>query len=780
MNNYLISIPIALLLLLAPPAGAADGGSRAGAKYRGPAEFAAMRPPISPKWVFEPWVWEDIKNTEAALLELVRGYLERGIPVGAVIIDSPWEYSYNDFIVDSMRYPHFKTLVDSLHKVRMLGVDGIKTVLWITNIINEYTAAEPSFTGPSKASIYDEGADLRYYLNCNYRAECDAFEWWKGQGALIDYFNPRALTWWHRQMDKVLDLGIDGWKVDGNGFYSDEYNYEYFKDFYYYSLTKNPEAAILARGYNAQDGYGVCPLHVATATWVGDQVPEWGGVRGFEGALHDVFKSAHMGYSVVGSDIGGFADGERSKELFLRWTQFGALCPLMENGGHGTHVPWEFDEETVEIYRYFALLHHQLVPYFYSYNATAHKTGVPIMRPFGSYKAQWRDDWRYLLGENILVAAIEQNDTTKLVAFPDGEWIDFWDETRVYRGGETELLQYPLSRYPIFLRRGAIIPMNVSDATTGHGSSYSAGLLTVLFYPDSLSQYTYYRAEHDSIRFRIESSETGLCINASASDERYMFRVKYPRPPQHVTHNVSGLSNCATFAALETAAHGWWYDEGLQHLWIKFDAAGGASDSVGISETVTPVELSHFSAAYAEGGVMLHWCTVSETNTYGFEVQRKPTTEAFADEWLRVGFVEGRGTTTTPQSYSYCDAACEGCECAYRLKIIDTDGSVSYSGTITVDSRVLSSYELFQNYPNPFNSSTKITFVLPAASPAEVVIFNASGAEVKNIKNTWQNGVQTVYWDGRDAAGRELPSGIYFVRLETGRFSATRKILLLR
>ncbi|MHC4157321.1 MAG: TIM-barrel domain-containing protein, partial [Planctomycetota bacterium] len=62
-------------------------------------------PPICPRWAFEPWVWEDNKNTQQAVLALVKGYRDRDIPVGTIIIDSPWETAYNSFDWDKQRYP---------------------------------------------------------------------------------------------------------------------------------------------------------------------------------------------------------------------------------------------------------------------------------------------------------------------------------------------------------------------------------------------------------------------------------------------------------------------------------------------------------------------------------------------------------------------------------------------------------------------------------------------------------------------------------------------------
>ncbi|MBA2449307.1 MAG: hypothetical protein H0V51_14905, partial [Chloroflexi bacterium] len=58
---------------------------------------AAPRPPLTPRWAYEPWVWEDEENTAQAVRDLVAGYRQRDVPVGAVIVDSPWQTNYSTF-----------------------------------------------------------------------------------------------------------------------------------------------------------------------------------------------------------------------------------------------------------------------------------------------------------------------------------------------------------------------------------------------------------------------------------------------------------------------------------------------------------------------------------------------------------------------------------------------------------------------------------------------------------------------------------------------------------
>ena len=165
-----------------------------------------------------------------------------------------------------------------------------------------------------------------------------------------------------------------------------------------------------------------------------------------------MFISANAGYAAVGSDIGGggySGTSSQNKNVFIRWAQLGSLVPIMENGGQYNiqHQPWLFnDDNVINIYRYYANLHHELVPYLYSYDIAAHSNRTSILRPFGTRSAtdtnSWTDpngNWRYLLGDNFFVSAIYQDNSSRTITFPTGSsWINYWNEDDIHLGGTTE------------------------------------------------------------------------------------------------------------------------------------------------------------------------------------------------------------------------------------------------------------------------------------------------------------------------------------------------------
>ena len=117
------------------------------------------QPPPWPEWVLRHWVWED-ESTQDSALELVAGYLENDVPVGAIIIDSPWETGYNTFEFDTDLFPAAKEMIDAFHDL------DVRVFMWITPNINDDS---PNF---------QEGFDKGYYVN-----DGALTEWWKGEGA---------------------------------------------------------------------------------------------------------------------------------------------------------------------------------------------------------------------------------------------------------------------------------------------------------------------------------------------------------------------------------------------------------------------------------------------------------------------------------------------------------------------------------------------------------------------------------------------------------------------
>ena len=206
-----------------------------------------------------------------------------------------------------------------------------------------------------------------------------------------------------------------------------------------------------------------------------------------------------------------------------------------------------------------------------------------------------------------------------------------------------------------------------------------------------------------------------------------------------------------------------------------------------------PVELSSFTASAIENSVKLDWTTATETNNRGFEIERSQISEVNSKmEWERIGFLEGKGTTTEPQNYSFIDKDLKTGNYLYRLKQIDLNGSFQYSKEIKVELIFPNEFVLEQNYPNPFNPTTKIRFSIPASSLnpfskgegtlVSLKVYDILGNEVATLVNESKEPgyyeVEFSIGSFRNASG--LASGVYIYRLTAGNFVASRKMMLLK
>jgi len=181
-----------------------------------------------------------------------------------------------------------------------------------------------------------------------------------------------------------------------------------------------------------------------------------------------------------------------------------------------------------------------------------------------------------------------------------------------------------------------------------------------------------------------------------------------------------------------------------------------------------PVELVSFNASVSEGTVTLSWMTATETNNKGFEIER----ESFGTSET-IGFVQGKGTTTSVNTYAFTDDVASGFY-TYRLKQIDFDGTFKYSSSVSVEVNNPVNFSVGQNYPNPFNPATLIKYSIPEDGMVNLTVYNMLGEKVMDLVNgNVQAGSYTVTFDGSN-----LNSGVYFYKLQSGNYTQTRKMIL--
>ncbi|MFO0551146.1 MAG: glycoside hydrolase family 31 protein [Polyangiaceae bacterium] len=585
-------------------AGGNGGGGAGGApscELQRRAEDDASTPPLhTPRWAFHPWISKDISTGEDSRA-FVQGFMDRDIPVGVLVLDSPWETQYNTFEPNPDRYPEFATMVSDFRAV------GVRTVVWVTQMINVSSYdLEPSgdaYYGPSPD--WEPGKQCGYFVD-----DARQFGWWKGQGCALDFFNPDAVVFWHRLQDRVLDLGISGFKLDFGDSYIDEdpirtaagdktleeYSHAYYEDFYRYGVARfGPEEFVtMVRPYDKSyqfEGRFFARPEQAPVGWVGDNRRDY---IGMQDALDHIMRSAVAGYVVLGSDIGGYLDRDDKdltalvpldSEVFMRWTAMGAMMPFMQLHGRANLEPWSLPDQTdlvLSTYRFWAKLHDAMVPFFDSVarRAQAKTPGAaPMIEPVAA-EAGWPGDYSYVLGDAFLVAPVVDDTGVRSVAFPAGtRYFDFFDPAATPIDGGTVLASVDTSdpsRIPVFIREGAIVPLEVVDDTNGLGTSASSGALTVLAYPAPVSSSFEVWGEDGQVELTVSAIDgaAGPSIDLGDRARTVLLRVRVDAAPSGVDLDGQALSAHATRADFDAAATGYFVEGSF--VWVKV-AAGAAT-----------------------------------------------------------------------------------------------------------------------------------------------------------------------------------------------------------
>lgn len=203
----------------------------------------------------------------------------------------------------------------------------------------------------------------------------------------------------------------------------------------------------------------------------------------------------------------------------------------------------------------------------------------------------------------------------------------------------------------------------------------------------------------------------------------------------------------------------------------------GSQTSITVNAAL-PVELISFVTISNRFGTELTWATATETNNYGFEIQRSSLMQdgEILTEWSKIGFVSGAGNSNSPRQYSFEDGNLQSGNYCYRLKQIDRDGKFKYSQSVKSTVGIPRAIALGQNYPNPTNPSATISYSIPVRSHVTLSVFNALGQKVAELVNSDKDaGTYDVTFDASN-----LASGVYLYRMQAGSFVQTKKLVVMK
>ncbi|SME89118.1 alpha-D-xyloside xylohydrolase [Paenibacillus barengoltzii] len=416
------------------------------------------KPSLPPAWSFGLWLTTSFTTDydEATVNSFVDGMAERDLPLHVFHFDCFWmrEFHWTDFKWDERVFP------DPVGMLKRLKEKGLKICVWINPYIGQ------------RSRLFEEGKKNGYLVK---KANGDVWQWnlWQPGMALVDFTNPAACEWFAGYLRELIDMGVDCFKTDfgeripTDVVYHDGSDPVKMHNYYTYlynkvvfevleeKLGKN-EAALFAR--SATVGGQKFPIH-----WGGDCYADY---ESMAESLRGGLSLGLAGFGFWSHDIGGF-ENTAPAHVFKRWLAFGLLSSHSRlHGSSSYRVPWAYDDEAVDVTRFFTKLKCRLMPYMFDIAFQATQQGVPTMRAmfleFPDDPAAETLDRQYMLGDSLLVAPVfsEQGDVTYYL--PDGQWTHLLSGQTV-EGGKWRKEKYDFFSLPLFVRPNSILATGAND-----------------------------------------------------------------------------------------------------------------------------------------------------------------------------------------------------------------------------------------------------------------------------------------------------------------------------
>lgn len=417
------------------------------------------KPSLPAPWTFGLWLSTSFTTNydEETVMSFVDGMLNRGIPLRTFHFDCFWmkEFHWSDFLWDSRVFP------DPAGMLKRIKAKGLNICVWI----NPYIGQE--------SYLFDEGMKNGYLIK---RTNGQVWQWdaWQPGMAIVDFTNPAACKWFQDKLEVLLDMGVDCFKTDfgeriptENVAYFDGSDPVRMHNLYTYLYNKCV-FDLLER----KRGKGQAVLFARSATVGGQKFPvHWGGdcwsdYESMEESLHGGLSLLMSGFGFWAHDIGGF-ESTSTADVYKRWVAFGLLSSHSRlHGSSSYRVPWVYDEEAVDVVRFFTRLKASLMPYLYKTAIDTSRSGVPTMRSmvleYTEDKTCHYVDKQYMLGDNLLVAPIFNDQSIAEYYLPKGTWTDFFTgEEKEGAGWITEKHGY-LS-IPLMVKENSIVVMGAHD-----------------------------------------------------------------------------------------------------------------------------------------------------------------------------------------------------------------------------------------------------------------------------------------------------------------------------
>jgi alpha-D-xyloside xylohydrolase len=506
--------------------------------------IAAGKPRLPPLSQLGLIKWRDLGDAQTVLTD-VDEFHALGIPIGWELIDNPWEAAdcLGRLQFGTPRFPDGTATIGALH------ARGVKVMLWISPLVSTGEACQPPPYDPTTL-IGPTSRDQD-----------------------IDLLNPAARARFVSRVAALFTLGVDGLKVDRGDDVDLEPRGPTLSSRYPVLLQQAVLDAARSAGLSSFGemvrAASSASTHLVAGVWAGDQDASW---QSLGNAVGEAQSAGVSGFPIWGSDIGGYSSAGLTDELFVRWAQFGALCPIMEVGGQGPNAtPWTFAPATVDLFRRAVLLHYELAPYLRVLERQAAATGDPILRPLGyaypNDKGSWVSSSELMVGDDLLADPIvgggfgSPQPLQIGTYLPPGRWYDLFTGGPPIAGPAGVLRLTTLADFPLYARAGAVLPFDLrldgvwrrpwtvnSVSTSGRaGWLYAPAPGTVqLTVPGRGTLSAGTRGDVATIRVTNAARETQIFIPAAATSVTIAGRTLARRPVTALAASSDGWATATT------------------------------------------------------------------------------------------------------------------------------------------------------------------------------------------------------------------------------------------
>ena len=475
------------------------------------------KPSLPPQWTFGLWLSTSFTTNydEKTVMSFIDGMEERGIPLQVFHFDCFWmkDFHWSDFVWDSRVFPDPKGMLSRIRE------KGLKVCVWI----NSYIAQE--------SCLFAEGMEKGYFVK---RKNGDVWQWdmWQPGMALVDFTNPAACKWFQDKLEVLLDMGVDCFKTDfGERIPTEDVVYydgsDPVKMHNYYTYLYNKTVYELLQRKRGKDD---AVLFARSATAGGQKFPvHWGGdcwsnYEAMAESMRGGLSLTMSGFGYWSHDIGGFEDTS-TPDVYKRWAAFGLLSTHSRfHGSTSYRVPWAYDDEAVDVVRFFTKLKLSLTPYLYSSAVRTSRTGVPMMRSmvleFENDPVCQYLDRQYMLGDSLLVAPIFNDRGEAYYYLPEGTWTNYLTGETV-EGGVWRKEHHDYMSIPLWAREITILPVNYGLKHAA--DSYKEGLeLKVIGLKDQ-AETTVYEDQKEILQVSVAKDGGKISIKA-AGDQAFTLR----------------------------------------------------------------------------------------------------------------------------------------------------------------------------------------------------------------------------------------------------------------